>query len=174
MVPLAPHLRLVEDDASYISLQGIYEDHCRKVGMSKDEPVLFAMKKVITALETGSKPLDPNIKLEIFYAIQREKVPSSLALSVSSHYLFYLFSFPFCPLLCANRNLVFTSVIPVFHGILPLPSTVYLPVCRIDLLDLHYVHGHTISTQNVYCSRNRKCMGDRPCSCVGIQQPRIP
>jgi transformation/transcription domain-associated protein len=89
MVPLAPHLRLVEDDASYISLQGIYEDHCRKVGISKDEPVLFAMKKVITALETGSKPLDPNIKLEIFYAIQREKVPSNLALSVRILYFFY-------------------------------------------------------------------------------------
>ena len=46
MVPLAPHIRLVQDDESYISLQGIYEDHFRKAGVSKDEPVLFTMDKM--------------------------------------------------------------------------------------------------------------------------------
>ena len=46
MVPVAPHIRLVQDDSSYISLQGIYEDFCRKSGMSKDEPVLFTMEKL--------------------------------------------------------------------------------------------------------------------------------
>ena len=40
MVPIAPHLRLVQDDPSYISLQGVYEDHCRKTGTSKDEPLI--------------------------------------------------------------------------------------------------------------------------------------
>lgn len=46
MVPLAPSLRLVQDDASYISLQGVFEDHCRRNGANKDDPVLFTMDKM--------------------------------------------------------------------------------------------------------------------------------
>lgn len=46
MIPLAPSLRLVQDDVSYISLQGIFEDYCRRTGTNKDEPVLFTMDKL--------------------------------------------------------------------------------------------------------------------------------
>ena len=46
MVPLAPSIRLVQEDAEYISLQGVYEDHCRRHGLNKDEPVLFTMEKL--------------------------------------------------------------------------------------------------------------------------------
>jgi transformation/transcription domain-associated protein len=46
MVPLGSSLRLVQDDASNISLQGIFENHCRTVGMNKDDPILFTMKKL--------------------------------------------------------------------------------------------------------------------------------
>lgn len=46
MIPLAPSLRLVQDDSSYISLQGVYEDHCRRHGINKDEPVMFTMDKM--------------------------------------------------------------------------------------------------------------------------------
>lgn len=97
MVPLAPHIRLVEDDASAISLQAIYEDHCRKVGMSKDEPIIYSMRKVISTLEATNKaPLDPTIKMEIFNAIQKEKVPNDIALdflqkTFPSFTEFYLF-----------------------------------------------------------------------------------
>ena len=52
MVPLAPHIRLVRDDASYISMQGIYEDYCRRMGMSKDDPVLFTMERMRSLAET--------------------------------------------------------------------------------------------------------------------------
>src|SRR5699024_466981 len=52
MVPLAPHIRLVRDDPSYISMQGIYEDYCRRVGINKDEPVLFTMEKMRSLAET--------------------------------------------------------------------------------------------------------------------------
>ena len=51
MIPLAPSLRLVQDDASYISLQGIYEDYCRRSGTNKDEPVLFTMDKLRAVTE---------------------------------------------------------------------------------------------------------------------------
>lgn len=88
MVPLAPHIRIVQDDASYISLQGIYEDHCRRTGMSKDDPLVFSLKKVIASIDP-SKPgqpqhVDANIKLEIFNAIQKDMVPANIALEVRS------------------------------------------------------------------------------------------
>ncbi|KAK3900673.1 hypothetical protein C8A05DRAFT_17041 [Staphylotrichum tortipilum] len=46
MVPLAPHIRIVQDDPTYITLQGICEDHCRRNGFGKDDPVLFTMEKL--------------------------------------------------------------------------------------------------------------------------------
>ena len=46
MVPLAPAIRLVQEDAQYISLQGVYEDHCRRHNVNKDQPVLFTMEKL--------------------------------------------------------------------------------------------------------------------------------
>ncbi|KAI5799270.1 hypothetical protein DFH27DRAFT_653555 [Peziza echinospora] len=102
MVPLAPHIRIVEDDESYISLQGIYEDHCRRSGMSKDDPLIFAMKKATASLDPGKHPhVDPNMRLEIFNAIQRDMVPATVALefltkSYTSSAEFFLFRRQFC------------------------------------------------------------------------------
>ncbi len=47
MIPLAPHIRLVQDDPSYTSLQAVYEDHCRRTGANKDEPILFTMNRLL-------------------------------------------------------------------------------------------------------------------------------
>ncbi|KAH8177248.1 FAT domain-containing protein [Sarocladium implicatum] len=84
MVPLAPHIRIVQEDTSYITLQGIYEDHCRRNGMSKDEPVLFAMDKLRGALESKSAPNKPEqmmtARMEVFNAIQQKWVPHTVAL----------------------------------------------------------------------------------------------
>ncbi|KAM3082938.1 transcription-associated protein 1 [Clarireedia jacksonii] len=71
MIPLAPHIRMVQDDATYVSLQSIYDDHCRRNGMLKDEPV--------------SKAPDPSMhsataRLETYAAIQEKYVPHDLAL----------------------------------------------------------------------------------------------
>ena len=100
MIPLAPHIRIVQEDESYITLQGIYEDHCRRMGMSKDDPVLFTMEKLRGILETKSVSEPPTIttlifanaapqakpehtpaaRLEVFNAIQEKWVPSTVAL----------------------------------------------------------------------------------------------
>jgi len=83
MIPLAPHIRMVQDDPSYISLQGIFEDHCRKNGMSKDDPVLFTMEKM-RALSESKGPKHPEqsatARLETFTAIKEKWVPHTLAL----------------------------------------------------------------------------------------------
>ncbi|RMJ19860.1 hypothetical protein CDV36_000496 [Fusarium kuroshium] len=83
MVPFAPHIRLVQEDTSYTTLQGVYEDHCRNMGMSKDDPVLFTMEKLRGALESKSsnKPEQAaTARLEVFNAIQEKWVPSTVAL----------------------------------------------------------------------------------------------
>lgn len=83
MIPLAPHLRLVQDDSSYISLQGIFEDHCRQIKINKDDPVVFALTRTIQAAEpgrSGSSSVDPAIKLEIYNSIQKTMVPSDVVL----------------------------------------------------------------------------------------------
>lgn len=69
MIPLAPHIRMVQDDPTYITLQGVYEDHCRKTGMSKDDPILFTMEK-LRALVESKVSLDENIRILFMKANQ--------------------------------------------------------------------------------------------------------
>ncbi|KAJ3577545.1 hypothetical protein NPX13_g3024 [Xylaria arbuscula] len=83
MIPLAPHIRIVQEDTSYITLQGVYEDHCRRNGMLKDEPVMFTMEKLRGLNEPkGSKQPDQTTtaRLEVFTAIQEKWVPHTVAL----------------------------------------------------------------------------------------------
>ncbi|KAJ6110780.1 hypothetical protein N7486_003015 [Penicillium sp. IBT 16267x] len=83
MVPLAPHIRLVRDDSSYISMQGIYEDYCRRVGMNKDEPVLFTMDRMRSVHETKQNRTPDQVQVvrtEILTAIQDKWVPSTVVL----------------------------------------------------------------------------------------------
>ncbi|GJN85795.1 hypothetical protein PLIIFM63780_009369 [Purpureocillium lilacinum] len=84
MVPLAPHIRIVQEDTSYISLQAVYEDHCRHAGLPKDDPVLFTLEKLRGVLETktqqGKVELTPTARLEVFNAVQEKWVPSTIAL----------------------------------------------------------------------------------------------
>lgn len=56
IVPLAPGVRLVENDASVTSLQDIYEQHCDLVGMKKEEPILAHTERV-RALHRAQPPL---------------------------------------------------------------------------------------------------------------------
>ncbi|KAK0652035.1 hypothetical protein B0T16DRAFT_489957 [Cercophora newfieldiana] len=84
MVPLAPHIRIVQEDESYITLQTIYEDHCRRNGMSKDDPVLFTMDKLRELMETKGtqKPPDNLVtaRLEVLRAIQEKWVDHTVVL----------------------------------------------------------------------------------------------
>ncbi|KAF2436802.1 hypothetical protein EJ08DRAFT_644409 [Tothia fuscella] len=79
MVPLSPNVRMIEDDASYISLQGVYEDYCRKNNVNKDEPVLYTIEKL---RQLNPKSLDQAnaIRLETFIAVQEKYIPSNIAL----------------------------------------------------------------------------------------------
>jgi transformation/transcription domain-associated protein len=83
MVPVAPHIRLVRDDSSYISMQGIYEDYCRRIGINKDEPVLFTMEKMRALAETKqNRTADQQqvLRTEMLTAIQDKWVPPTMVL----------------------------------------------------------------------------------------------
>lgn len=98
MIPITNSVRMVQDDASYVNMQSIYEDYCRKNGINKDEPVIFTIEK-LRALSPVSKPesdtetsgeskIDPekqksvdhanSIRLETFAAVQEKFVPPTV------------------------------------------------------------------------------------------------
>jgi transformation/transcription domain-associated protein len=83
MVPITPSVRMVQDDASYINVQGIFEDHCRRNGINKDEPVLFTIEK-LRALTSNQNQKPPDyttsVRLETFAAIQEKYVPPTVLL----------------------------------------------------------------------------------------------
>jgi transformation/transcription domain-associated protein len=99
MVPITPSVRMVQDDASYISMQGIFEDYCRRNELNKDEPVLFSIEKLralqpvspsssspqqekLTTNARTQKSLEHanSIRLETFAAVQEKFVPPTVLL----------------------------------------------------------------------------------------------
>lgn len=80
--PIAPSFRLVQDDASYMSLQGIYEDYCRRHSLNKDDPILFTMEKMrSTNAQTQTPDSLSTLRMEIFTAIRVKWVPQTIALN---------------------------------------------------------------------------------------------
>ncbi|KAL6722004.1 transcription-associated protein 1 [Lecanora helva] len=79
VTPLAPSLRLVQDDASSISLQGVYEDYCRRNGQNKDDPILFTMGK-LNSVEPPNHAHNAALRMEIYNAIKNKWVPPTIAL----------------------------------------------------------------------------------------------
>ncbi|KAG5438769.1 hypothetical protein PCANB_002489 [Pneumocystis canis] len=80
-IPIAPHIRIVEDDPSGISLQGIYEEYCRRHDMHKDEPLeYFASKLNSFGSQNLSKQDIINLKVEILTSIQNNLVPDDILL----------------------------------------------------------------------------------------------
>lgn len=72
-VMLAPSIRMVQDDPSSISLQGIYEDWARRVGLNKDEPVL-TMPTRLRELNPRNAEHVQQLRLQIYEAICDKRV----------------------------------------------------------------------------------------------------
>lgn len=45
VVPFSGQLRLVQTDSSYISLGDIYDFHCERSGIAREDPLLFGAEK---------------------------------------------------------------------------------------------------------------------------------
>ncbi|RMZ78746.1 hypothetical protein DV737_g3746, partial [Chaetothyriales sp. CBS 132003] len=87
-VPIAPHIRLVQDDSSYVTLQTVYEDYVRRAGnaMSRDDPMLYLLDRSRTIAEqqkTSPRTAEQTaiLKTEIFTNIQERWVPPTIALN---------------------------------------------------------------------------------------------
>jgi len=70
---------MVQDDESYINMQGIFEDYCRRTGVNKDEPVLFSIEKLRTLAPKNIEQANA-IRLETFAAVQEKYVPPTIIL----------------------------------------------------------------------------------------------
>lgn len=78
-IPFSPHLRIIQDDPHYISMHAIYEDYCKRVGISRDEALDYATKKLRAALDPKlPKPDIASIRIEVLTAIQATIVPSTI------------------------------------------------------------------------------------------------
>lgn len=78
-VPFSPHIRIVQDNSKYVSMHAIYEDYCRRVGRSRDEPLEYSSKKLKASYDPKlPKPDMASIKVEILTAIQATIVPSTI------------------------------------------------------------------------------------------------
>ncbi|KAI9712347.1 MAG: hypothetical protein M1820_001560 [Bogoriella megaspora] len=87
MVPLSPQVRMIRDDPTYISLQGVFEDYCRRNNVSKDEPILYTIEKLqkLTSPPPNTNPQSQNaanvnlsVKMDTFLAVQEKFVPNSI------------------------------------------------------------------------------------------------
>ncbi|MCJ1310684.1 hypothetical protein MMC25_004350 [Agyrium rufum] len=82
-IPLAPAIRLVQESEPAVSLQSVYEDHCRRHGGNKDAPVLFTMEKLRAMHEIRQNRTSEHaqaLRLETYSAIQEKFVPNTIAL----------------------------------------------------------------------------------------------
>ncbi|CAK7272887.1 transcription-associated protein 1 [Sporothrix epigloea] len=81
VVPVAQHIRLVQDDPSYVSMQTIYEEFCRENGYSKDDASIQTLEKLAVMLDAKAKPNDHHTmgaKAEVLEAIQANMVPNTV------------------------------------------------------------------------------------------------
>jgi transformation/transcription domain-associated protein len=112
MVPLSPTIRMTQDDASYISLQGIYDDHCRRHGQDKDAPLTFAMEKMRT-LSPQRPEQWANVRLESLNYVQQRYAEKDLvrqyfSATYTSFDDFWLFRRQFSYQLAALTYITFT------------------------------------------------------------------
>ncbi|KAL6601053.1 hypothetical protein U3516DRAFT_602921 [Neocallimastix sp. 'constans'] len=85
MIPLAPQVRLVQDDLSYVSLQEIYENHCEKSGFHKDDPTILYVNSIRNIIDRDKKnSIKPtkndviNLKMAIIQQIEETMVPNTV------------------------------------------------------------------------------------------------
>ncbi|KAK5137805.1 hypothetical protein LTR08_007377 [Meristemomyces frigidus] len=112
MVPLSPQIRMIQDDASYITLQGVYEDHCRQNDIDKDQPTMFTMEKLRNQPPQKQDQLT-NVRLEALHYVQERYVPKDVvrqyfAATYPSFDSFWLFRRQFSYQLAALTYITFT------------------------------------------------------------------
>ena len=88
VIPLAPQIRLVQDDRSYITLQEIYEEYTRAAGFKKDDPIIHHINRIrdVYLAEDASKIGRVeilNLKTEIMQEIAGTMIPDNILSNVT-------------------------------------------------------------------------------------------
>ncbi|EMC93830.1 hypothetical protein BAUCODRAFT_75390 [Baudoinia panamericana UAMH 10762] len=112
VVPLSPSIRIVQDDASYISLQGIFDDYCRRNETDKDEPIAYTMEKM-RGLSPQKQDQFLHVRMEALNHVQERYAPKDLvrnyfAATYPSFDAFWLFRKQFSYQLAALTYMTFT------------------------------------------------------------------
>ncbi|EPQ29591.1 uncharacterized protein PFL1_02810 [Pseudozyma flocculosa PF-1] len=80
-VPLAPQVRLIDHDASFVSLSDIFEKHCDEIGIGKDDPVIAWVEKMRSTWEggVGRGNVDfTNLRMDLMEEISVKMVPDTV------------------------------------------------------------------------------------------------
>lgn len=100
MVPLTASMRMVQDDASYIALQQVYEDYCRHKKMGRDEPIIYTISRLreLGPVSVLNMPLisptaanihrKRRIRLNTFACRTTRRSRQSMCLTISSSTIF--------------------------------------------------------------------------------------
>ncbi|KAI0638186.1 atypical/PIKK/TRRAP protein kinase [Trametes polyzona] len=78
-VSCAPNLRLLQNDASYITLGDIYDKHCEDSGMAREEPVMMSGEKVKIAMREFKQKNGRLPNKGEFYMLKKEVLDDVVA-----------------------------------------------------------------------------------------------
>ncbi len=112
MVPLTPQFRLIQDDASYVTPNTIWDDYCRRNEIDKDDPLVYMMEKQRQVPPARQEQFQA-MRLEALNHIQDRMVPKDLvreyfAATHPSYDAFWLFRRQFSYQLAALTYMTFT------------------------------------------------------------------
>lgn len=81
-VPLSPQLRMIETNASVVSLQDIYEKHCQEVGIGKEDAIIAWVEKLKSTWTstggTGGMVELSNLRMDLLDEISTKMVPETV------------------------------------------------------------------------------------------------
>lgn len=84
IIPLSAFVRLIHDNESFISLEDIYEKHCRQVKILPEDPILYFRDCMLRGLEALQIPFKKgsvdllNLRVDLFEEICQKFVPSTI------------------------------------------------------------------------------------------------
>ena len=83
MVPVSPHVRIVQDDPTYASLEEVYEEHCARRGQHYDEPIVLFRDKLRTFSQRPTQSKDKRIeyltfRVDVFDEVSSKLVPATI------------------------------------------------------------------------------------------------
>ncbi|KAJ1929691.1 transcription-associated protein 1 [Tieghemiomyces parasiticus] len=78
IVAVAPHLRLVADDPTYVSLQAVYESHCRTKQIDRDAATAFYLTQLQRADAGRAKPEAVSLKMDVIDRLSTLYAPPTI------------------------------------------------------------------------------------------------